>query len=143
MWAVLSPFPSKREGDGSLFCALTRRKFFLRLIMISWGQFYVTERFCDFLKRHNLLVKLQPWLTFLWTTFCRCFSNILIYWIIFGIGSLFTSFNNCYLYIYNFFQLLLYQYHKNNQFDNKKFVLFCGTHYSFRRLYCLSIGYLV
>ena len=33
MWAVLSPFPSKREGDGSLFCDLTRRKFFLRLSM--------------------------------------------------------------------------------------------------------------
>ena len=65
VWAVLSPFPSKREGDGSLFCALTRSKFLLRLSMILWGQFYVTERFCDFLKRHNLLIKLQPWLTFL------------------------------------------------------------------------------
>ena len=74
MWAVLSPFPSKREGDGSLFCALTRRKFFWRLSMISWGQFYVTEMFCDFLLRHNLLIKLQPWLTFLWTTFCPCFN---------------------------------------------------------------------
>ena len=73
MWAVLSPFLSKREGDGSLFCDLTRRKFFLRLSMISLGQFYVTERFCNFLKRHNLLIKLQPWLTFLWTTFCPCF----------------------------------------------------------------------
>ena len=27
-------------------------------------------RFC---KRHNLLIKLQPWLTFLWTTFSPCF----------------------------------------------------------------------
>ena len=24
------------------------------------GQFYVMERFCDFLKRHNLSIKLQP-----------------------------------------------------------------------------------
>ena len=66
------PFSFKREGDGSLFCASTRRKFFLRLSMISWGPFYVTERFCDFLKRHNLLIKLQPWLTFLWKTFYPC-----------------------------------------------------------------------
>ena len=63
MWAVLSPFPSKREGDGFLFCALKRRKF-------SWGQFYVMERICEFLKRHNFLIKLQPWRTFLWTSFC-------------------------------------------------------------------------
>ena len=75
MWAVLSPFSYKREGDSSLFCALTRRKFFLRLSIILWGQFYVTERFCNFLKRHNLLIKLQPWLTFLWTTFCPCFIS--------------------------------------------------------------------
>ena len=27
MWAVLSPIHIKREGDGSLFCSLTRRKF--------------------------------------------------------------------------------------------------------------------
>ena len=72
MIAVLSPFPSKREGDGSLFCALTRCKFFLKLSMISWGQFYVMKRFCDFFKRHNLLIKIQKWLTFLWTTFCPC-----------------------------------------------------------------------
>ena len=45
----------------------------LRLSIISWGQFYVTERFWDFLKRNNLLIKIQPWLTFLWTTFCPCF----------------------------------------------------------------------
>ena len=69
MWAVLSPFPSKREGDGSLFCALTRRKFFFRLSMISWGQFYVTERYCDFLKRLNLLIKILPWLTFFLSLF--------------------------------------------------------------------------
>ena len=74
MWAVLIPFPSKRGVAGSLFCALMRRKFSLRLSMISWGQFYVTERFCDLLIRHNLLIKLQPWLTFLWTTFCPCLS---------------------------------------------------------------------
>ena len=72
MWAVLSPFHSKREGYGFLFSALKRRKFFLRLSMISWGQFYVTEEICEFLKRHNLLIKLQPWVTFLWTTFCPC-----------------------------------------------------------------------
>ena len=52
MWAVLSPIPIKREGDGSLFCF-----FFLRLSMISWGPFYVMESVCDFLKRHNLLIK--------------------------------------------------------------------------------------
>ena len=76
MWTVLSPFPSKREGDGSLFCALTRRNFFLRLSMISWGQFNVMERFCDFLKRNNLLIKLKHWLSFLWTTFCPCLWNL-------------------------------------------------------------------
>ena len=65
-------FPLKRERDDFLFCALTRRKFLLRLNMNSWGQFYVTERFYDFLKLHNLLIKLQPWLMFLWTTFCPC-----------------------------------------------------------------------
>ena len=27
MWAVFSPIPTKREGDGSFFCSLTRRKF--------------------------------------------------------------------------------------------------------------------
>ena len=68
------PDSNKREGDGSLFCSLTRRKFFLRLSMISWGQFHVMERFCDFL---NITIKLQPWLTFLWTTYCPCLLLII------------------------------------------------------------------
>ena len=74
MWAVLIPFPSKRNG--SLFFVLTRRKFFLRLSMTSWGQFYVMERFCDVLKGHKLSIKLQPWLTFFWKSFCPCFYGI-------------------------------------------------------------------
>ena len=48
MWAVLSPFPSKREGDGSLFCALTRHKLFLRLSMISWCRFMLRRYFVIF-----------------------------------------------------------------------------------------------
>ena len=94
MWAVLSPFPSKREGDGSLFCALTKRKCFLRLSMISWGQFYVTERFCDFLLLHNLLIKLQPWLTFLWTTFCPFFLKNNSYY------NLFFSYDKLLIFLY-------------------------------------------
>ena len=78
MWAVLSQFPSKREGDSSLFCGLTRHTFFLRLSMISWGQFYVTERFCSFLKTSQSFDQIQPWLMFLWTTFCPCFSYLFI-----------------------------------------------------------------
>ena len=66
MWAFLSPIPTKRKGTVPSFA------LWLRLSMISWGQFYVMERFCDFLKRDNLLIKLQPWLTFLETNFCPC-----------------------------------------------------------------------
>ena len=43
------PDSNKRKGEGSLFCSWCRRKFFLRLSMISWGQFYVMEIFCNFL----------------------------------------------------------------------------------------------
>ena len=46
------PDSNKREGDVSLFCYWCRRKFFLRLSMISWGQFYVMEIFCNFLMSH-------------------------------------------------------------------------------------------
>ena len=68
MWAVLSPIPTKREGDSSLLCSLTTRKFFLRLSMISWGKFYVMERFCDFSKRHNLyLPSYGQHFSFFWT----------------------------------------------------------------------------
>ena len=73
MWAVLSPFPSKRGRFPLL--RFDKTQFFLKLSMISWGQFYVTERFCDFFKRHNLLIKLQPWLMLLWTTSVLVFND--------------------------------------------------------------------
>ena len=80
LWPNPSPnaFPKLCERFSACFALEGRGtvpsfKFFLRLCMMSWGHFYVTERFCDFLKRHNLLIKIQPCLTFLWTTFCPYF----------------------------------------------------------------------
>jgi hypothetical protein len=67
---------------------------FLSLSMISWGQLYVTERFCDFLLRHNLLIKLQPWLTFLWTTFCPFFLKNNSYY------NLFFSYDKLLIFLY-------------------------------------------
>ena len=70
---VRSSQPVSIEKGGGWFPLLRFDETQIFLKMISWGKFYVTERFCDFLKRLNLLIKLQLWLTFLWTTFCPCF----------------------------------------------------------------------
>ena len=78
MCAVLSPISPIREGDGSLFCSLTRRRFFLRLSMIIdvMRPVLCYGEVLWFLKHQNLFIKLQPWLMFLWTTFCPCFLYI-------------------------------------------------------------------
>ena len=47
MWAVLGLFPSKREGDGSLFCALTRLIFVLikdKQRRVGWSIVYYCKQ---------------------------------------------------------------------------------------------------
>ena len=46
----LYAFPKLCERFSARFPLKGRRIFFLRLSMISWGQFYGTERFCNFFK---------------------------------------------------------------------------------------------
>ena len=72
MWAVLSPIPTKREVPFLLF---DETKIFLKI------KHDLMRPVLCYLKRHNLLIKLQPWFTFLWTTFCPCFQKGQLYYL--------------------------------------------------------------
>ena len=70
--ALLSPIPPKREGDGSLFAlSIWRRNFRLNMVykIGFMRQLLCYGEVARFKKCSNLLIKLQLWLTFLWTTF--------------------------------------------------------------------------
>ena len=77
--ALLSPILTKKEGGGSLFAhMMLRRKLRLSMILrlgfmwplLCYGDYAIKKKYS------NLWIKLQHWLTFLWTTFVLVFLNV-------------------------------------------------------------------